>query len=193
MVFGEVVSFVKASFHPIDVKLFLADAVTNPVEPHVNGLGSTLFDSVIGDANGGVVVCLDRSRGLGVAHFFEAGADGTSILEVVEEGTQFRFGGTGEDLVHGVAEDVDWSIQWWWREGWIRGTVAQVVVASGSGAGISFREVGGIAVNVEDHVTGMVADGSIGVGSTVVQELGGCGHGGSGALALLGCKGSNGW
>jgi hypothetical protein len=38
------------------VELALADAVANPVEAHVNGFGSFLFDSVIGDAKGCTVI-----------------------------------------------------------------------------------------------------------------------------------------
>ena len=83
--FGEIVSLVEASFFPIDVELALAYTVTDPVEAHVNCLGSFLFDGVIGDAGGSAVVSLDGSRWLGVTEFFKGGPDGASFLAVVEE------------------------------------------------------------------------------------------------------------
>ena len=85
MVFGEVVSLVEAAFFPVDVELTLADAVADPIKPHVDGLGALLFDGVIGDAGGGAVVSLDRRRWLGMAKFFEACAQWAGFLGVVED------------------------------------------------------------------------------------------------------------
>ena len=84
MVFGEVVGFVECASAPIDDELALADAVTDPVEAHVDGFGSALFYGVIGDTGGCVVVSDNGSGRLRVAEFFEARADGTCFLAVVK-------------------------------------------------------------------------------------------------------------
>jgi hypothetical protein len=67
MVFCEIISVVETAFFPINDKLALADTITNPIKLHVDGLGSLLFDDVIGNAGGGAVVCLDWGGRLGVA------------------------------------------------------------------------------------------------------------------------------
>ena len=50
MVLGEVVSIIELSSFPVDCKLILFDHVLDPVESHVNGFGSFLFDCVICNA-----------------------------------------------------------------------------------------------------------------------------------------------
>ena len=50
MVFGEVVRSIVVCFTPVDAEVALADAVTDPVEAHIDGFGSALLVSVIGDA-----------------------------------------------------------------------------------------------------------------------------------------------
>jgi hypothetical protein len=67
MVFREIIRAVETAFFPTNYKLALADTIANPVKVHVNGLGSFLFDSVVGNAGGGAVVSLDGGGGLGVA------------------------------------------------------------------------------------------------------------------------------
>ena len=93
MVLGEVVGLVQTAFLPVDVELTLADAVADPVKPHVDGFGALLFDRVIGDAGGGAVVGLDGRRWLWVTEFFEGGADGARFFAVVEQSGEFGFGG----------------------------------------------------------------------------------------------------
>ena len=50
MMFSEIVSEVCCSFSPYYFELALIDAVADPIESHINGLGAALFDCVIGDA-----------------------------------------------------------------------------------------------------------------------------------------------
>jgi hypothetical protein len=56
MMLCKVVCLVGGSVPPVDVKLSLADLVTDPVVSHIHGFGSFLFNHVIGDAGGGTVV-----------------------------------------------------------------------------------------------------------------------------------------
>ena len=47
MMFGEVVRSIFICFTPVDAELDLVDAVTDPVEAHIDGFGAALLDSVI--------------------------------------------------------------------------------------------------------------------------------------------------
>jgi len=58
MVLGKIVGMVGCARAPIDVELTLFLAVTEPIETHVNGLGAFLFDRVVDDSAGGVIVGL---------------------------------------------------------------------------------------------------------------------------------------
>ena len=67
MVFREIIRAVETAFFPTNDKLALVDMITNPIKAHLDGFGSFLFDSVVGNAGGGAVVGLDGGGGLGVA------------------------------------------------------------------------------------------------------------------------------
>ena len=56
MVLSEVVGEVEVSFLPVDSVLSLFDAVLDPVELHIHGLGSFYFRSAIGKTiSGGII------------------------------------------------------------------------------------------------------------------------------------------
>ena len=93
--FGKIISPVQNSSFPVDVELALADTVANPVEVHIDGFGSFLFDRVIGDAKGGTVVSYNWSGRLGIAKFLKARTDWARFFAIVEESSKFGFSGTG--------------------------------------------------------------------------------------------------
>jgi hypothetical protein len=72
MMLFEIVGAVSRSAPPIDMVLFLPNAVANPIEAHIHCFGSLLFDGFVGDATGGAVVGNHRSRRLWVAQFVES-------------------------------------------------------------------------------------------------------------------------
>ena len=82
--FGEVVSFVGTALAPKYVELFLMHMTVDPIKAHVDGLGSLLFDSVIGNTSSRTVVSLDRHWRLRMSQFLKSGANGTCLLAVVE-------------------------------------------------------------------------------------------------------------
>jgi hypothetical protein len=91
MMFGMImlckrVGAVSRSAPPIDMVLFLPNAVANPIEAHIHGFGSLLFDGFVGDATGGAVVDNHRSRRLWVAQFVKSDAEGGAFFAVVEKG-----------------------------------------------------------------------------------------------------------
>jgi hypothetical protein len=67
--------------------------------------------------------------------------------------------------------------------GEFRGSGASEKIPSSTAAGLGFRQIGGIGVDMEHHITGMVGEGCIGVGGCIIKELGeglGRGMGGTG-------------
>ena len=88
---GKIIGTIATAFTPIDLKLALANSIADPVEPHVNGLGSFLFDRVVGDTGGGAVISSDRCGRLGMAHFTQGNSKWTRFFAIVEQGTEFGF------------------------------------------------------------------------------------------------------
>lgn len=187
VVFGEIVGFVQNAFSPIDHKLALAGSISDPVKAHINCLGSLLLDGVVGNAGGSGVVSGNGCWWLFVAEFFKGDSKGAGFAAIVEEGSEFSFCSTSENFSHNVAHHVDGTVVGWRGIGWIRafggvfGVTAQVVVASSAGACFWGREIGGVAVAVQNHVAGSESDSGVGMGGAVVEELydgvHGCGSG----------------
>jgi hypothetical protein len=177
VMFSEVVSQIVSAAAPVDKELALGDAVSDPVEAHVDGFGAALFDGVVGNARGTGVVGLDGSGWLGMSHLGEGGPEPGTIFGIVEEGAKFGFGGRGDNSFDDGAVDMNGTIE---RRrsrvgirgcGWIFGKRAEEEGSTGTGAGLSLREVRGVAVDVENHPAGGVADSGIWMGGTVVEEL----------------------
>ena len=67
----------RVPFVPACKKLLaLADAVTNPTEMSVDGFGTLLFDTVLGNTSCRAVVSLDQDRWFWMSKFFETSAQG---------------------------------------------------------------------------------------------------------------------
>ena len=47
MMFGEAITAIGLARVPMDIELFLADAITDPAAAHVNGLGVCLLASLV--------------------------------------------------------------------------------------------------------------------------------------------------
>ncbi len=177
VMFSEVVSQIVSAAAPVDKELALGDAVSDPVEAHVDGFGAALFDGVVGNARGTGVVGLDGSGWLWMSHPGESGPEPGTIFGVVEEGAKFSFGGRGDNSFDDGAVDMNGTIE---RRrgrvgircgGWICGKRAEEEGSTGTGAGLSLREVRGVAVDVENHPAGRVADSGRWMGGTVGEEL----------------------
>ena len=112
MVFGEVVGEVVGASAPMDHKLALGHAVTDPIESHIDGFGTALFDGAIGDAGSTGVVGLDRGWGLRVAEIVERGADGGGFFAVMKKGSKFGFSSRGDDNFEDNAGDKNISVFW---------------------------------------------------------------------------------
>ena len=84
----------------------------------------------------------------------------------------------GQTSDNAVAKEDPTAIgRWWgvvrpWGLGRITRVTAEVLVSGSAQSGFGRSEVGGIAFNVEDHVTGMIVDCCIGMHGAVIEELG---------------------
>ena len=67
-VFGVVVGKVRVARGPKNKELALADTVSDPVESHIHGAGTFLFNGVVDDSIGTSIVCLYWRGRLWMAH-----------------------------------------------------------------------------------------------------------------------------
>ena len=110
-VFCVVVSKVFDAWLPVYVELALFDAVTDPVEAHVDSFGSALFHGVVDYSGCARVVYLNGGGRLGPTKFEESCADGACILCVVEASSNFSFGGGRHDVAEDAADDVNGAVE----------------------------------------------------------------------------------
>ena len=66
--FCEIIAQVFSAGAPVYVELMLMDAITDPVEPHIHGLGAALFHGVVCKAGGCGVVGFDGRGWLRMTH-----------------------------------------------------------------------------------------------------------------------------
>jgi hypothetical protein len=89
---------------------------------------------------------------------------------------------------------VDGSVARWWCGVGIRHragacwSCAEKENAAGAGMRFSLRKIGGVAVDMEPHVAGMVTNGGIGISGKVVEELGDGLEGGCCFFGSRGCR-----
>ena len=151
VVLCEVVGLVVGAGAPVEVEFLLLYSVFEPVVSHVDGFGSALFDSVVGDACSGSVIGSDWSWWLGMTEFFKAGTNGASIFTIKKGSTEFGFSGAGDDLAHNVAKNVNGTIgtrAWSVAGRFAVGEFSEVEETGCTRAGLGFGEVGSITVHV---------------------------------------------
>ena len=100
MVLSKIIGFVENAFAPNNVKLVLSHAISCPIVSHVDGFGSFLLDRVVGDAGSRTVVGDGDSGRLGPSEFFKGDSDRAGFFTIVEETSEFSFGGTRHDFAH---------------------------------------------------------------------------------------------
>ena len=177
---------------PLDDELAVLDAILEPVETHVDGLGALLFDSVVEDASGDAVVSCDDSGRLGPTHLVESGPKGNGALGIEEGRASFSFGGRGEDVAHDASEHMEGTVERGAEAIELVRMVAEEEETRGAGAGLGLGKVGSVSVVVEDHVTGEVLDDGIRMGGCVVEQVHDSVGGGLGGAGLLGGNGAQG-
>jgi hypothetical protein len=105
MMLREVIGTISGTLFPMDEKLALTDAIPDPIKSHIDRLGPTLFDGVVGNACSSIVVGLDGCGGLRMTHFFKSDTYGTGIFSVVKESGQFCLRCARENFAENGAGD----------------------------------------------------------------------------------------
>ena len=98
---------------PVDQKLFLADAVLDPIKTHVYCFGALLLHGPVGEALSGGIVNLHRGRTLRANHFGKIGANGHIFLSVEISGSNFGFGRRAHHIAHDFGKGEKWAIGGW--------------------------------------------------------------------------------
>ena len=94
-------------------------------------------------------------------------------MDVDVSGSNLGFGIRTHHVGHDAGNVVDGTVETRKSGGWfghVRMNVTQKIVSTSAIAGSRFGEVGGIAVNVEDHVTGGITDCGVMVHGRVVKQ-----------------------
>ena len=113
-----------------------------------------------------------------MTELMESCSDGDCLLAVDEGCTNFGFSGRGEDVAHDLGHRVDGAI-----EGWVgsrqlvgsAGAVTKKVVAPSAASCPGLRQIGGIAVDMEYHVTSGVPNDGVWVRGGIVEQPEGVG------------------
>ena len=139
--------------------------VLEPVEAHIDGFGSVLFNVVVEDTIGSAVVGSERYRGLFVSQFNEGDLVRDCRTGIEVACTDFGVSSGGEDILHdgdnGAEGDVDeLSI-------FVATEEEAACLASGSAG----NKVGSITMNVKDHVADMIEFNRARVTITIVEEI----------------------
>ena len=95
---------------PVDQKLFLADAVLDPIKTHVNCFGAFLLDGLAGKSLVDGIVNLHWGRRLIVTHLGKSGANGRGFLVVEISGSDFSFGRRAHHIAHDFGQGEKWAI-----------------------------------------------------------------------------------
>jgi len=177
---------------PLDDELAILDAILEPIETHVNGFGAFLFNRSIEDATGNTIVSCDDSGRLGPFHFMESLPEWDSGLGIDESRAGLGFSGQIEDVAHDASKDMESPIEWHGEAMEFVGMGAKPKETSRLGASIGLREIGGISVVVEDHVTCKEFDDAFGMSGYIVEQVKagiGGGFSGTGVLQRNGAEG----
>ena len=103
MMFGAVVSVIRASFLPACIYLLLYLLVSEPVETYVPGFGSFLINVVLDEAARGRVVGFEWCRSLRMMKAFENMSNWDRCLCIIEHSCSFGFGSKRKDILKALA------------------------------------------------------------------------------------------
>ena len=112
-----------------------------------------------------------------VYEFLEGSAYRHGFLAILKGGTDFGFSGghhyVVEDLGDGMGRAVEREVCERWL-GRVSVLVAKEIVASDAAASAGFGKLGGVNVEVQDHVTGSISYDGVWVGRSIIEEPNGC-------------------
>ena len=115
---------------------------------------------------GCAVVGIEGGAGwrLWVSELQQHGEDGAGVFAAHEYSASFGFSGRGDDVLDGLAKDVDRAVDA------VAVGPAEMVVGGCSASGLWLDEVCSVAGRLQDHVAGVIADDGIGKGGQVLHQ-----------------------
>ena len=99
------------------------------------------------------------------------------LLAIVKSGTDFGFRCGRHHVVEDFGDGMYMSGKRGLCEKWlgrVSGFFAKGIVATDVAASAGFGKVGGVTVEVQDHVTGAISDGGVWLGRSIIEEPNGC-------------------
>ncbi len=106
-VFGEEVCDVDNCVNVGDCEFAVAHAVADPMESHINGFASILFDRISCNADRARIITHEHSRGLRVSKVGEDSSKTSGMLGTSEDSSVFGFASTGDDARNDGGEHLD--------------------------------------------------------------------------------------
>ena len=109
--------------------------------------------------------------------FLEGSAYRHGLLAIVKGGTDFGFSSGRHHVLEGLGNVIDRAVERGVSERWlgrVSGLVAKEIVATDTAASSGFGKLGGVTVEVQDHVTGAILDGGVRVGRSIIEYPNGC-------------------
>ena len=103
--------------------------------------------------------------------FLEGSAYCHGLSTIMECGTNFGFSSGRQRVVENLGDGVDRAVERGVHDRWIgrvNGLVSKELVATYAAVRSGFGKVGGVTVEVQDHVTGAVSDGGVRVGRSII-------------------------
>ena len=110
---------------------------------------------------------------MGISELGKGGTNGDSLLAVEERDSNFALRGRKHKVACDLGDSMDGAVEGRIGVGSIgrvQGAVAQEVVTAGAALCLWLRKIRGVTVEMEDHVTGRIADGRVRMGDGVVEE-----------------------
>ena len=130
-----------------------------------------------------------------MAHLGEGSTQWYRFFPIDKETTNFSFGVGGKDVALDAAFAVDGIVVcWlpWWGLVWIDGSIAEEVVSSRTTLAVGLAQIGGIRVDVQDHVSGGELEDGIQVSGGIVEEASDTVRCVAGGIGLFRCYGIEG-
>jgi hypothetical protein len=112
---GEIVCRIIAARGPVEIELFLLDAIEQPMPSHIKSFRFFQADFGMQNTVGcGVVGFEGNATGwLRVPHFGQRCDDGYSLLSIEEQASHFSFGSRGRNGANGFAENMNGAVGFW--------------------------------------------------------------------------------
>ena len=100
----------------------------------------------------------------------ESTSENNSNLAVSEEPCCFCLCGRSNNISDAFAFSVNWTIHWWCNLRRVGDTVAQIKMARKTTSSVRENKIGGVGVDIQDHVTFVETNFGVWIGADEIQK-----------------------